>query len=420
MKVRILSTSNYGGGAAIAASRLNKSIYYKGVQFKSEMQVANYKADINNIIKPNSNLLSGWYLTRRYIGRLIQKLQKSNNRVLHSSSLIPSRIHEDINNCDADIVNLHWVQGEFISIKSISLIKKPIVWTFHDLWPFLGTEHYPSDYSDRRYVEGYLKKNRLAYEKGLDLDLISWRLKKYYFKNPIQIVCKSNWLGECVRNSSLMSSWPVEIIPNPVPLDIYKPWPKKIARNLFNLPQEKNLILFGAIGGTDDPRKGWKFLKEALKQLGRRHNNMQAVVFGQHEPKRKPDVGMPLTYLGEFHDDQTLALLYSAADVMVVPSIMENLPQSATEAQSCGTPVVAFNCSGLVDVVENLVTGYLARPFESDDLSKGIEWVLTSKDYKNISLKSRKRAQNLWSEEIIISKYEKIYQKVLNKNNLRI
>ena len=128
---------------------------------------------------------------------------------------------------------------------------------------------------------------------------------------------------------------------------------------------------------------------------------------------------MPITYLGELNDDQTLALLYSAADVMVVPSIMENLPQSATEAQSCGTPVVAFNCSGLVDVVENLATGYLAKPFESNDLSKGIEWILKNEDYKNISLKSRKRAENLWSEEIIISKYERIYQKVLN-NYLKI
>ena len=115
-------------------------------------------------------------------------------------------------------------------------------------------------------------------------------------------------------------------------------------------------------------------------------------------------------------DDQSLAMLYSAADVVVVPSLMETLPQSATEAQSCGTPVVAFKCSGLVDVVENYSTGYLAKPFQADDLSRGIDWVLKSKDYENIEFRSRKRAENLWSEKIITSKYERIYQKVLNNS----
>ena len=138
------------------------------------------------------------------------------------------------------------------------------------------------------------------------------------------------------------------------------------------------------------------------------------MVFGQNEPKVKPDIGMPMTYIGELNDDQSLSMLYSAADVMVLPSLMETLPQSATEAQSCGIPVVAFNCSGLVDAVENFVTGYLAKPFESEDLSKGIEWVLKKENYDNISINSRKRAEELWSEKLITSKYEKIYQKVLN------
>ena len=106
---------------------------------------------------------------------------------------------------------------------------------------------------------------------------------------------------------------------------------------------------------------------------------------------------MPVPYIGELKDDQSLSFLYSAADVMVVPSLMEALPHSATEAQSCGIPLVAFNCSGLVDSVENFVTGYLPKPFESEDLSKGIEWVLNKENYDTISINSRKRAEDLWS-----------------------
>ena len=218
-------------------------------------------------------------------------------------------------------------------------------------------------------------------------------VEKHFFKEPIQVVCNSNWLAESVRNYSMVR--PVEVIPNPIPLDIYKPWPKKLARNLFNLPLEKKLILFGALGGTNDPRKGWKFLKEALQDLGQRNKNFHAVVFGQYEPKEKPNIGMPLTYIGELSDDQSLAMLYSAADVMVVPSLMETLPQSATEAQSCGTPVVAFKCSGLVDVAENYSTGYLAKPFQADDLSRGIDWEKKAKITKILNSDLEKSRKSL-------------------------
>ncbi len=415
MKVRIISTCNKKGGASIAASRLNYSIYHFGKDFKVDMQVANYKKDMKNVIKPASKFISAWYLARRELGNLIQKAQISENKVLHSTSLLRSTIHRDINNCDADIINLHWIQGEFISIKSISLIKKPLIWTFHDLWPFLGSEHYPKDINDRRYIDGYNKFNRSKSEKGFDLDLLTWKTKKRFFRKPIQIVCNSNWLADCVKNSALMHSWPVEIIPNPIPTKIYTPWPKKYSRTLFNLPLNKELVLFGAIGGTEDSRKGWKFLKIALKKLSFRKKNLHAVIFGQYEPKNKPDIGIPLTFIGELQDDQSLAMLYSAADVMIVPSMMETLSQTAAEAQSCGVPVVAFNCTGLVDAVEDRKTGYLAKPFESDDLSFGIEWVLNRDNYKSLCLESRKRAERLWNEEIITMQYEEIYKKVLGK-----
>ncbi len=415
MKVRIISNSNYKGGAARAAARLNRSLFKYGLNFKSDMQVANYRSDINNVIKPSSKFTSAWFMARRQLGNIIQKAQISENKVLHSTSLLKSSLHKEINKCDADLINLHWVQGEFISIKSISLITKPIVWTLHDLWPFLGSEHYPKDINDRRYIEGYSKNNRSRNEKGFDLDLLTWKVKKHFFKKPVQIVCCSNWLASCVRSSALMNSWPVEVIPNPLPTSIYKPWPKQNCRELFNLPLDKDLILFGALGGTEDPRKGWQYLKVALKKISFKNNNAHAIIFGQYEPKEKPDIGIPITYVGELQDDQSLAMLYSAADVMVVPSTMENLPQSATEAQSCGVPVVAFNCTGLVDVVEDRTTGYLAKPFDSNDLSFGIEWVLNKDNYKSLCLESRKRAERLWKEEIITMKYEEIYNKVLGQ-----
>ncbi len=414
MKVRIISTSNYRGGAARAASRLNHSLVKYGSNIVCEMQVADYKKDISNLIKPNSNFKTGWHLSKKYIGSAIQKLQFTENKVLHSSSLLPCNLHKEINKCDADIINLHWVQGEFLSINSIASIKKPIVWTFHDCWPFLGSEHYPKDLNDRRFVDGYKLGNRVVGDKGIDLDFIAWQFKKLFFKKQFQIVCPSAWLASCVKESFLMNSWPVKVIPNSVPTSVYKPWDKVIARKLFNLPQDKKLILFGALGGTDDPRKGWEHLKFALRKIATRNENYHAIIFGQNEPKLKPDIGMTLDYVGELQDNQSLAMLYSAADLMVVPSLMENLPQSATEAQSCGTPVVGFNCTGMVDVVENFVTGNLAKAYDSDDLGKAIEWVLNDEErYDFLAKTSRKRAKNLWNEKLIAAKYEELFNQVL-------
>ena len=125
-------------------------------------------------------------------------------------------------------------------------------------------------------------------------------------------------------------------------------------------------------------------------------------------------IGCPTWNIGELQDDQSLAILYSAVDVVVVPSLMETLPQVATEAQSCGIPVVAFNCTGLIDAVENFVTGYLAIPFDSQDLGRGIEWVLKNENYKKLSIESRKRALSLWNQKLIATQYEEIYKKVLD------
>ena len=333
---------------------------------------------------------------------------------MHSTSLLKSSLHKEINKCDADLINLH-CSGKFISIKSISLITKPIVWTFHDLWPFLGSEHYPKDIMIEDILKDTLEIIVQKMKKVFDLDLFTWKVKKHFLKKTYANSLSYYWLASCVRRSALMNSWPVEVIPNPIPTSIYKPWPKQNCRELFNLPLDKDLILFGALGGTEDPRKGWQYLKVALKKISFKNNNAHAIIFGQYEPKEKPDIGIPITYVGELQDDQSLAMLYSAANVMVVPSTMETLPQSATEAQSCGVPVVAFNCTGLVDVVEDRTTGYLAKPFDSNDLSYGIEWVLNCEYYESLSIESRKRAERLWKEEIITSHYEKIYKKVLRK-----
>ena len=104
---------------------------------------------------------------------------------------------------------------------------------------------------------------------------------------------------------------------------------------------------------------------------------------------------------------------YIAADVMIVPSKLETFGQTATEAMACGTPVVAFNNTGLSDIVEHKKNGYLAELLDINDLAKGILWTLNHSDQKTLSLNARKRAENIFSEEAVIKKYLNIYNNLL-------
>jgi len=133
--------------------------------------------------------------------------------------------------------------------------------------------------------------------------------------------------------------------------------------------------LFGAMDGSADPRKGFDLLSAALDQLSD-CESLVAAVLGQSEPLPKPALSIPLRFLGRFHDDLSLALVYSAADVVVVPSRLDNLPQSATEPLACGTPVVAFRQGGMADLIDHGLNGWLAEPESPQALAQGIRWCL--------------------------------------------
>jgi glycosyltransferase involved in cell wall biosynthesis len=207
----------------------------------------------------------------------------------------------------------------------------------------------------------------------------------------------------------------VTVIPNALDINRYKPIQKSLAREILGLPIKEKLILFGAVKGTQLSYKGWDLLQPALAKLSVLLPDVQAVIFGQGAPKNPPSLGMPLHWMGHLHDDATLALLYSAADVVVVPSRQENLPQLGTEAHSCGCPVVAFNATGLRDVVEHGKTGYLAEPYSSEDLATGIEWVLADDDrHALLSINARNRAVQFWSHATVVPKYLEVYQRAIS------
>lgn len=243
--------------------------------------------------------------------------------------------------------------------------------------------------------------------------------KVYESLEGLTIVTPSNWLADCARKSSLFRNTRIEVIANGIDLNIFKPVSKIIAKEILNLQSDRKLILFGAIGAFSDRRKGYHLLNDALRVLRGRVDNAEIMVFGAHKPVNPPDYGFRTHYAGLLHDSVSLAIHYAAADVMVVPSLQENLPYTVMEPLSCGTPVVAFDVGGNSDLLEHRRNGYLAKQNDPCDLAKGIEWVLTcnAEKYSELSGEARKKNENEFSLDLHANRYIKLFEDVLSRRH---
>lgn len=407
MRVIHLNQSDIVGGAARAAYRIHHCLRETGVD--SRMWVDQARAGDWTVEGPRNKLEKAISLLRPQVVKPLVNTLKTANPILHSPATLSSSWVKRINASDADVVHLHWVQGEMLSIAEIGRLQKPIVWTLHDMWAFCGAEHYTTD---TRWQDGYHRHNRPAYESGFDLNRWTWQRKRQHWQRPFHIVSPSQWLANCVRQSALMENWPVQVIPNPIDAEAWRPIEVSLARQILQLSPEVPLLLFGAVGGGRDLRKGFDLLQAALGHL-RSTIPLELVVFGQREPEHPPDLGFPIHYVGHLHDDLSLRLLYSAVDAMVIPSRQDNLPNTGLEAQVCGTPVVAFNIGGLPDIVEHQRTGYLAQAFDTQELAHGIQWVLAQRETGSLGKQARAWAVERFSSPVVAAQYQAAYQQAI-------
>ena len=420
MKSLMLSHSDITGGAFIAAHRTHQAIVRQGID--SKLWVDQKNSDDWSVLTRSSRFKKLLTKTRPIIARSVaQTLFEDTESTLRSYNCIPSSWPKEINSSACDLVHLQWCNAETLSIKDISKIKRPIVQSLHDMWCFCGAEHYTES---SRWKEGYTIENKPSTLTGVDIDRYIWKKKHKHWTSPRHLVAVSQWLADCVTSSSLLSEWPVSVIPNPIDTNLWKPIRKTIARELLNLPTDKAIVTFGAMGGAKNSRKGFTLLREALAILKAQRNDIHLVIFGQSAPEDTTNDMFPTTYLGKLHDPYTMIALNSAADVYVNPAIQEAFGQTASEAQACGLPVVAFNETGATDVVEHLLTGYLAQWKDPEDLARGIQWTLNENRIEQssetslidssstISAHSRKRAIELFSYEVVGEQYKTLYQKV--------
>lgn len=417
LRVVHLSSSDIGGGAAIAAYRLHQGLLRVGVD--SQMVVGEKLSDDSTVHGPARPFDKLWSRLSHHIDQVPRKLLKTTHPSLISPAWVLENTLDNVLALQPDIINLHWIANGFIRLESLRrLTSFPLVWTLHDMWAFTGGEHYAGD--DKRYIIGYTKENRPTTEQGYDINRWVWQRKMRVIPQleKLTVVTDSNWLAECARLSRVFQGRRVVAINYGLNSEIFKPIPKAMARWILNLPTDKKIIIFGAVNAVQDTRKGIDLLAAALQHYAaqQEYPDAECYIFGASQPKNPHYFGLPSFYLGTMSDEVALALLYSAADVMVVPSREEAFGQTALESLACGTPVVAFHVGGLPDTVEHEQTGYLARPFDIGDLARGIGWVLSDDErWKQLSEAGRNKVLNGFTLEHQAIKYQTVYQDLLHR-----
>ena len=423
MKVLLCSTTDAGGGAAIAAHRLLNGLIDAGVD--THMLVKD-RATTNKMVLSVYDYWDKNSVFIRLVRFVFEKLKRRsrfnkwnkypNRQKVTVSDISFSNLRRSIFNLDFDILHLHWVEDEFVDFKDLQKLNKPIVWTLHGCFPFTGICHY-------FLCDGFFKTRCgrcpvLNSDKQIDFSTELFDLKKKRYKYlDFHIVSPSKWLGEKAKESALLGKSPIFIIPNGIDTHNYSPVNRIIAQNALNISTGKKIILFGAVSALSDDRKGFKLLKDALLVLQSLYSidEISLLIFGADKTDLSQELKIETTFLGNIAHDRLLVLAYSAADVLVVPSKHENLPNTIMESMSCGTPVTAFDIGGNGDMIDHKNNGYLAKPYDPVDLAEGIKWCLENNTNNQIGIKARNKVLENFAIEDIAMRYLDLYESILRK-----
>lgn len=416
MKILHITHNDFSGGACRSAVRIHQALLRQGVD--SEMLVAEQQLGLETVHGGSSAQARIWSQIRNFISWPLHLSRGRSHCVPFSFNLLPSTLASKIKTFSPDIVQLHWVNKELIDIFSLGRISTPIVWTLHDSWPINGCSHHDcdelcavlnqagledlADICQYSPVERWLNKSILALKQRL------WKSSDIHWVGP------SRWMLRKITASGFQQRSAINI-PNPIMLDVYRPWSKSYAREIYNIPHDADVILMGAVDIESNPLKGVGFVPRILSSLHavKTQEKIIVLVFGSSYSTAIQTDGCDIRFVGRLHDDISLALLYSAADVYISPSVIENLPNTILEAGACGTVSVAFDVGGTGDLISHKLTGYLARAFDVEDFVQGIFWGLAGSRSGCISDRLRQTIADGFSEEVVARQYIQLYKKVL-------
>ena len=296
----------------------------------------------------------------------------------------------------ADIIHLHWV-SRFMDYSFFQRINKPVVWTVHDMNPFLGGFHYQND--AQAFAESF---------DELEHQLIKYKQQMLANNQWCTIVAPSEYLRSASLSSSIFAQYPHKVIRNSLNLDTFKPYPQSTTRRLWNLPDNKTIILFVS-EDIQNKRKGFDLLLAAFNELpSEQSEKLVLCAVGQKNRDLPPQV----RYLGHLRDEMLLALAYSAVDLFVLPSREDNLPNTMLEALACGTPVLSFATGGMADVIKTGLNGVLLQETTSIALAAALTDLLKG-TYTFERQQIRQFAEEYFSPARQAQAYLEVYRKIV-------
>ncbi|MBI4890235.1 MAG: glycosyltransferase family 4 protein [Acidobacteria bacterium] len=413
MTVGLVSTYHNRGGAAIAAKRLLDGLEMAGVP--CWMMTARGGGAHPAIKGPNS--ASGRLYSRAgpFLDKLWPlKLYPGRTTNEFSPALLMTGTRRRVEKLHSDVVHLHWVSDGFLPITAVPRFRSPVVWTLHDMWNITGGCHYTM--GCERFLDGCGKCPQLGSMNDRDLSWFVWHRKRNYWGTmACTYVSPSRWLAAEAKRSPILSEARVEVIPNGLDLSVFHPIDRREARRILRWPERAFMVLFGASGGTRDPRKGFQLLSRALEGMQTRSTECECAlaVFGQSGESELANGRHPVYDLGTVHDEKTLCLAYSAADVFVAPSLQDNLPNTVVEALACGTPGVGFSVGGLPEIVKHRETGFLAKEGSVESLREGILWAQGVKDSPSIREACRETAERDFDLKLSAKRHLNLYEEII-------
>jgi glycosyltransferase involved in cell wall biosynthesis len=416
MKIAQLS---YSLSSSSAPTRLNRALRENNCH--SDLYARESSDQAVYILKKPSKAKTYFNILQTHLLNQYFKVNDQNyNNLPFTNNLLAPGISSIIDTSNFDLLHLHWISDSLINLSSLQRINKPIVWTFHDVWPLTGGCH--CNLGCEKWRNGCGECPQLNSTKALDVSSFWWKrkLKSLRGIKNLTVISPSNWLGNMVSESPLFEGVDLQIIPNCLDTDIFHPLDKSFARATLNLPQDIKIILFGATGSVTTSYKGFDLLIDALKIIKQKTpEKFHLLVFGAVSSDIKDlELPYPTTFLGNLNDELSISIVYNCADVFVGPSRQDNLPNTFLEASACGKPTVGFSTGGIPEITIHKKNGYIANQFDTTDLADGILWVLKDMNRQSeLGKFAREKAVRDYSKFTVAQKHIELYRKILSRHH---